>query len=291
MDTNYVLVTPAKNEEEYIGHTIQSVIKQTIKPIKWVIVSDGSTDKTDSIVNKYLKDYEFIELITAESQGKRNFGSKVYAFNEGYKRVQNLNYSYIGNLDADVSFQRNYFEEILKIHRENPKLGLAGGIIQELINGVYVTQTINKNSVAGAIQLFKKQCFDDIGGYKPISVGGIDALAEIMAKFKGWNVRNYEQFKVLHHRRVAIRNDAILNARMRQGRMFYKLGYHPLFHLLRCASRFKENPFMIGSIFLIIGFFKASIKNEEYALDENVRKFLHKEQMNYLKNMILFKGN
>ena len=115
MDTpNYVIITPARNEEAYIEKTIQSVISQTILPRKWIIVSDGSTDKTEEIISRYAKENHFIQLLTSKGDLKRNFGSKVNAFNAGYQLLKDMSYDFICNLDADVTFSSNYFESILQ---------------------------------------------------------------------------------------------------------------------------------------------------------------------------------
>ena len=198
----YVLITPTRNEEAYIERTLEAVCKQTILPLKWIIVNDGSTDSTEAKVKKYTSNYSFLELVNLNRIGNANFGSKVNAFQEGYNYVKKLDYDFIGNLDADVSFEPAYFGNILHKFGENEKLGVAGGIIQELINNKYVTQDISTNSVAGAVQLFRKECYAGIGGYIPMEYGGIDAAAEILARMNGWEVQTFSEYKVLHHRRV-----------------------------------------------------------------------------------------
>src|SRR5216683_4669092 len=105
---SYVLITPARNEARFIEHTINSVVGQTIRPLKWVIVSDGSTDGTDDIVGKYLAQHEWVELLRLPEHAQRNFAGKATAFNAGYARVAGLQFDVIGNLDGDVSFEKDY---------------------------------------------------------------------------------------------------------------------------------------------------------------------------------------
>ncbi|MFX0199832.1 MAG: glycosyltransferase, partial [Candidatus Hodarchaeota archaeon] len=174
---SYVLITPARNEQDYIQKTIESVVSQTILPEKWVIVSDGSTDHTDEIVSHYAAKHDFIQFIRVSEHIQRNFWSKVHAFNAGYEQIKNTEYKFLGNLDADVSFNSNYYENVLLRFQTNPKLGIAGGIILELLNGQYVNQKLSLNSVAGAIQLFRRECYQDIGGYIPLTYGGVDSAA------------------------------------------------------------------------------------------------------------------
>lgn len=282
----YVLITPARNEEKYIECTIRSVVAQSVKPLRWIIVSDGSTDRTDEIVETYARRCSFIKLLSARNVGKRNFGSKVNAFNSGYNSLEGLSYSFIGNLDADVSFAPDYFEKVLNNFDNNPQLGIAGGIIEELINGKYVTQNISLNSVAGAVQLFRRECFEQIGGYIPLKMGGIDAAAEIMARMHGWKVQTLPSLRVLHHRRVATGGGDILKARFRQGKMYYNLGYHPVFQLVRSAYKIADPPVLLGSTVMIAGFMWSYIRSHERGLPQEVNSFLRKEQKRRLRHLL-----
>jgi len=282
----YVLITPAKNEEEFIGKTIESVLAQTIRPHRWIIVSDGSTDSTDAIVSNYASQYSFIAFLNTSSQGLRNFGSKVNAFNAGYKELKNTRYDFIGNLDADVTFEPRYFENILNSFSNNPGLGMAGGIIQELVSGKYVDQNISLNSVAGAVQLFRRECFEEIGGYIPIRTGGIDAAAEIVARMHGWAVRTFPEYKVLHHRRVAGSTGNILISRFRQGIMYYALGYHPVFQTIRCLYKVTDKPYFGGSIFLLSGYFWACLRKQPKSIPANAITYLREEQMKRLRSVL-----
>src|SRR2546428_12845020 len=125
----YVLITPALNEEAFIERTIRSMIDQTVLPAKWVIVDDGSTDATASIVSQYLAEYEWIDMIKRPQHRERNFAAKVAAFNAGVKFVKGMDYSFIGNLDADISLPPNYYEDIISEFERDPGLGIAGGIV------------------------------------------------------------------------------------------------------------------------------------------------------------------
>src|SRR6516162_6214487 len=127
----YVLITPARNEEAFIEKTIESVIHQTVLPVKWVIVDDGSTDKTPDIVGRYSAHYPWIELVQRPQRPDRSFAAKVEAFNVGHERVNGLDYRIVGNLDADLSFDSDYFEFILSKFREDDNLGVAGTVYKE----------------------------------------------------------------------------------------------------------------------------------------------------------------
>jgi len=284
---SYVLITPARNEEAFIEKTIQSVISQTVLPKKWVIVSDGSTDKTDEIVKKYLPDYPWMELIRMPEHRDRSFAAKTTCFNAGYQRLNGIQYDIIGNLDADVSFQPSYYQSIITLFANNNKLGIAGGIIQELINNKYICQNISLNSVAGAVQLFRKECYEKIGGYIPMEYGGEDAAAEILARMNGWEVRTFPEYKVLHHRRVTTGKSNIIATRFYQGTTNYLLGYSSIFHIMRSLFRIMGKPFFIGSIVSIIGYYYAYFQRRKRKLPDNAIRFLRNEQIGRLRSYIV----
>jgi len=278
----YVLVTPARNEEAYIEKTIQSVLSQTVLPEKWIIVSDGSTDRTDEIVDRYQGAHVFISLLSTRRGGAPNFGSKANAFNAGCNELENQKYDLIGNLDADVTLPENYFETMISHFKEDPLLGIAGGIICELVNGKYIVQNISINSVAGAVQLFRRKSFDSIGGYIPIKSGGIDAAAEILGRMHGWKVRTFPDIHVLHHRRVVTGGRNILHTRFRQGITQFLLGYHPLFQLARFLFRIPDKPFLIGSLLTLSGYSWGYLRGMQSPMPAEAVRFLRSEQLKRL---------
>ena len=284
MTGNYILITPARNEEDCVERPLRSVVAQTILPKKWVIVSDGSTDRTDDIVREYTAKYSFIELVRAGEQGVRNFGSKVAAFNAGYARVAGMEYEFIGNLDADVSFAPEYFETLLSRFSDNQSLGLGGGIIMEKVGDRFVPQTISTNSVAGAVQLFRRRCFEDFGGYIPLKAGGIDSAAEIMARMHGWNVQTFADLEVLHHRRVSIGKGKMWTTHFQKGKNDYQLGYHPLFEAMRCSYRMADKPYLIGGLTTFTGYAWAWMRGYKFQLPGDVVQFLRTEQITRLKS-------
>jgi cellulose synthase/poly-beta-1,6-N-acetylglucosamine synthase-like glycosyltransferase len=186
----YVLITPARNEAKSIELTLRSVVSQTVLPLKWVIVSDGSSDATDDIVRGYAADHPWIELVRMPERKERNFAGKVLAFNSGYVRVADLPYQIIGNLDADVSFDQDYYAFLLARFQENPELGVAG---TPFIEGAaqYDYRFADIAHVSGQCQLFRRECFEEIGGYIPRKIGGIDLVAVISARMKGWQTRSF----------------------------------------------------------------------------------------------------
>lgn len=285
----YVLITAAKNEELFIGKTIQSVINQTIKPEKWIIVSDGSTDQTNQIVEQYTHENKFIDLIALPPNKERNFSSKVNALNKALKKLEGTDFDFIGNLDADVTLDKSYYGDIFRIFQSNPKLGVAGGIILDCVGDKVYPQNISLNTVAGAIQVFRKKCFEKIGQYTPFKYGGEDAYMEIMARMMGWDVQTLTELKVHHHRPTGTGMGSLSKANLRSGKMFYTLGYSPLFLLVRCFYRIFDKPVLVGSILNILGYFSAFIKKEECPGGESFIKYVRSEQKERLQLFFPFR--
>ena len=223
-NSNYVLITAAHNEEAYIDYTIQSILAQTILPKKWIIISDGSIDRTDEIVMQYAKQNDFMELIRKNTKNEGvDFSSKVYAIYQGYNQLWGIQYDFIGILDADVSFSPYYYESVLKKFNENNKLGIAGGIVFDKYDDRNVRRSpVYREYVPGCIQLFRRECYEDIGGFLPLKDGAEDTVAVITARMKGWKVEAFEELNVFHHKySKAIRGR--LRESFREGKMSFSI--------------------------------------------------------------------
>ena len=290
-EKSYVLITPAKNEEKYIQKTLDSIVSQTILPKRWVIVSDGSTDGTDEIVLDYCDKHDFIYLLRADAHNTRNFGSKVLAFRAGVESLRHLEYDFIGNLDADVSFDSHYFESLLKKFHEDTKLGVGGGRVLELKKGVYKAPFGSKGrSVPGAIQLFRRECYEDIGGYIPLTLGGEDGVAEMMARMHKWNVESFSDLEVIHHRSKSFGiGCGILRYRYRGGLRDYFMGYNPTFFLLKALTRVVERPYIIGTLFRLAGYCWAAARGYKREVPLECISSIRKEQLTRIKSALHLK--
>lgn len=285
----YVIITPARNEEAYIEKTIESVLTQTVLPRRWVVVSDGSVDRTDEIVTSHARRNGFIQLVRTGDParpGHKDFGAKVRAFRAGYQQLSETPYRFVGNLDADITFGPNYFERLLARFDCNSQLGVAGGLIFEPVGNGFRPQHTSLNSVCGAVQMFRRECYEALGGYVPIRVGGVDAAAEIMARMHGWQVQTLPDLPAYAQRRVLTGGATILHTRYRQGVSNYLLGYHPLFQIASSVSRIGETPFLIGSICTLLGYASSWLRQEERALPGDVIRFLRSEQMGRLAHSL-----
>jgi glycosyltransferase involved in cell wall biosynthesis len=249
----------------------------------------GSTDSTNEIVERYRNKIEFIDLITLPPKKVRNFSSKVNALNTALRISKGIEYDFIGNLDADVTLDKNYYKEVFYSFLSNPKLGIAGGIILDYVNGKVYPQNISFNSVAGAIQIFRRECLKKIGYYIPFKYGGEDAYMEIMARMNGWEVQTLTELKVFHHRRTGTGMGSLSLANLRSGKMFYTLGYSPTFISVRSFYRLFNKPVLIGSLLNIFGYLTAYIQKEKCPAGDTFINFVRNEQKERLKSFLPFK--
>lgn len=285
MNREYVLVTPAHNEEENIEKTIKSVIAQTVQPKKWVIIDDNSSDKTGQIIKQYIAQHDFISYLYLQRyETKSYYSRRTEVFLFGYESIKDIRYEFLGSLDGDVSFKPTYYEHILQEFDRNPQLGIASGVYFDEVNGQLRKIRRANISTSGAIQLFRSECYQEIGGYVPLKYGGDDSLADIMARMHGWETRSFPQYRVLHHRPVGTKSDSgILHAKFHQGLLEQTLGTHPAFMLAKSIPRiFWERPFVGASIARMMGYFYAHLRRDEKCVPDEVVKFIRTEQMRRL---------
>jgi glycosyltransferase involved in cell wall biosynthesis len=283
----YVLVTPARNEEAFIGGTIRSVIAQTVRPVRWVIVSDGSTDGTDAIVQKYVSEHSWIELMRMPERRDRQFAAKAHCFAAGYERLGGADFDLVGNLDADITFGPDYYEFLVTKFSERPKLGVAGTPFVEDAeqpdSHSYAHGAANLSHVSGACQIFRKECFSQVGGYVPIKGGAIDWIAVTTARMRGWETQTFLEKVCFHHRKIGTGNHSPLVARFHYGRKAYYVGGHPLWESLRGLFQLRERPFIAGGIYFIAGYWWAWLTRMPRPVSRELIAFHRAEQMSRLR--------
>jgi glycosyltransferase involved in cell wall biosynthesis len=286
---NYALITPARNEEAYIAGTIASVIAQTIRPQRWIIVSDGSTDRTDEIVRELSRPHNWIELFRMPERRDRQFAAKAHCFNTGYAYLRAGHYDYIGNLDADITFAPDYYEFLLGKFAALPRLGVAGTPFVEdhnqPANHSYAHGHANLEHVSGACQLFRRDCFEAVGGYVPIKGGAIDWVAVTTARMKGWQTRTFTEKICLHHRKLGTGNNRPLMVPFHYGRKAYYVGGHPLWAFLRGFFEMRNRPWIIAGLMFQLGYFWSMLTRVRRVVSPELMAFHRGEQMARLKSM------
>jgi glycosyltransferase involved in cell wall biosynthesis len=281
----YVLITPARNEAAFIELTIKSVIAQVVRPLRWVIVSDGSTDGTDDIVRKYKLENPWIELVRMPERRERHFAGKVMAFNAGYEHVKNLPYDVIGSMDADVSFEADYFAFLLQKLASDEQLGLVGTPFSDPSLS-YDYRFVSIEHVSGACQLFRRECLEQIGGYVPAKGGAIDRIANIAARMKGWKTRTFNEKSYLHHREIGRAQDGRLRANLKDGAKDYAVGAHPVWMFFRVIYQMSKQPFVIGALALGWGYMQEYFRRTKRPVSAELVQFTRQEQMRRLKHFL-----
>jgi glycosyltransferase involved in cell wall biosynthesis len=279
----YVLVTAAYNEEVYIEKVLRSVVSQSVLPKKWIVVSDGSTDRTDEIVRTYAERYEFIQLHRITERHDRNFAAQVHAINLGFAQLRGMEYDYIGNLDADISLECTYFARLLRRFEMDTHLGLAGGSIYEESHGQFrYRKNNNLRSVAHGVQMFRRECLKALGGYVPLPYGGPDWHAEVTARMNGWRVEAFADLPAFHHRPTGTAA-GLLRYWYRQGLMDFSLGSHPLFEVVKVATRVPRRPYVLGAFARLLGFVWAHCSGDRRPVSGEFVQFLRNEQKKRLR--------
>jgi hypothetical protein len=284
----YVLITPSRNEAGFIEETLKSVVSQTILPLRWVIVNDGSTDATADIVAKYAKLHDWIELVNRPVRKERHFAAKVEAFNAGQERVKHLPYEIIGNLDADVSLDPDHFSFLLSKFGEESRLGVAGTVFREPSGYNSGTDSFEGQTyVSGQCQVFRRECFEEIGGYVPSKAGGIDWMAVTTARMIGWKTRSFREKCFLHHRPLGTAERGMIASAFAYGKKDYILGGHPLWQVFRCSFRMTKRPLVLGGVALLAGYATGFLRRTERPVSNDLMRFHRREQMLKLKAIFL----
>ncbi len=281
----YVLITPARNEEAFIGKTLDSMVSQTVLPEKWVIVDDGSTDSTAQLVKKYICDNPWIELVRRDQRPDRSFSRKVDAFNAGLQRVSSREFDVIGNLDADLSFDSEYLEFLMNKFAADPKLGVAGTPFLE--NGYDSAKDSfeGENHVAGGCQLFRRQCFEEIGGYVGNQAGGIDWIAVTTARMKGWKTCSFPEKRFHHYRSLGTAERGMIASAFSYGEKDYYLGNSPVWQLFRVFYRSAKHP--AAGFALLAGYCWAALRRMKRPVSRELMYFHRREQMKKLRAILI----
>ena len=280
INQKYVVITPIRDEENYIEKTIKSVVSQTLLPLEWIIVNDGSTDQTGRIIDDYAEQYPWIRPVHRKNRGFRRAGGGVIeAFYAGYNVMKSNDYNFIVKLDGDVSFDENYFEKSFELFENSPDLGIGGGLIYNLVAEGLKKEQHPLFHVRGATKIYKRRCWDAIGGLLPAP--GWDTLDEVKANMLGWKTQTFPDLRVIHYRYTG-NADGQWKTYVKYGRANYISGYHPLFMVLKCLKRALNKPFVMGAVGLLYGYVSGYVKRIPQVDDKALIAYIRKQQLNKL---------
>ncbi len=283
----YVLITAARNEAAFIEQTLRSVVAQTARPLRWVVLDDGSTDATAAIVARYAARHPWIQLVSRPPRQERSFAGKADAVNAALASMHDLRYDVVGNLDADVSFEADYIAFILEQFAVDARLGVAGTPFTEAGDYDSARDSFEgEQYVAGPFQLFRRQCFEEIGGYVPNPAGGVDWIAVMTARMRGWTVRAFPQRRFHHHRSMGTAQRGAVSALFSYGEKDFYLGGAPMWQAFRVAYRMAKRPYIVGGAALFLGYATAALRRMPRAVTPELMAFHRRDQMRKLRAIV-----
>ena len=282
----YLVVTAARNEEAFLELTIQSMVNQAVRPVRWLVVSDGSTDRTDEIVARYAAQHDWIELFRMPERKTRDFGGKARCFNTGYQHLKHLPHDVLVSLDADITFVPGYFEFLLDKLALDSGLGIVGTPFSE--EGMtYDYRYSSSDHVSGACQVFRRECFEVIGGYVESKGGGIDVIAVLTARMNGWRTHTFVEMTCEHHRPMGSanhRHKLMMNYKL--GQRQYCLGFHPLWQLFRSVYQMTRKPYFIAGAALGAGYFWSMLRRVPRPIGPELVALQRRDQMRRLRKFL-----
>jgi biofilm PGA synthesis N-glycosyltransferase PgaC len=283
MNTRYVIVTPVRDEEEHIESAIESVLGQSIRPVEWVIVNDGSADRTGEIADRYAAQHPWIHVVHRVNRGfRKSGGGVVEAFYDGYNSLRCKEWDFVVKLDGDLSFAPEYFEKCFGYFSRDPELGIGGGDIQHDIEGQFKVEKNPRFHVRGATKIYKKDCWEAIGGLWPAP--GWDTIDEVKANMLGWKTYAFQDLKLFHHRFTGMA-EGLFRDKVKHGVACYVSGYHPLFVAASCVLRLTKKPRITGSIGMMYGFLKAHVTRPSRLKDRSYFAYIRGQQLRRLCGM------
>lgn len=283
----YVIVSPVRNEEDYIRLTLDSVVGQTRRPAQWIIVNDGSTDATASIVEEYARDHPWIKLLTLSDRGYYFPGTGVVnVFNQGFAAIAVSDWGWVVKLDADLSFAPDYFEKLLERFDRNPRLGIASGITHLPLNGGWVKEDVLPDHPVGPSKVYRRECWQMMGGLKPVP--GWDLADLLSAQMNGWETAAFDDLVIRHYRLTGTRRSGVWARNFLQGRFEYRHGYAFHYSLLKAARKLFSKPIIVGSTARLAGYLYARIRHDDFLFEEDMRAFLRKKHRDVLRKRLGF---
>ena len=283
MNRRYVLISPCRNEAEYMRQTLDTVIAQSVPPTKWIIVDDGSTDQTPVILNEYAAKYDWIEVVTRENRGHRAVGPGVIdTFYAGYSTIQPSEYDYFCKLDLDLRLPERYFEILIKRMEKNPRIGTCSGKSYVEENGKLISERKGDETSLGMTKFYRISCFKEIGGFvREVMWDGIDCHR---CRMLGWIACSWDEpdLQFVHLRPMGSSQTSIYRGRMRHGFGQYFMGTGFLFMLGSAINKSIEKPYILGSCAMLWGWLFSALQRKPRYDDLEFRAFFRKYQRHVL---------
>lgn len=279
---DYIIITPVRDEMLYIEKTIESVKNQTIRPSKWIIVDDGSTDGTGQILDKHAAQTSWINVIHRDDRGSRVAGGGVIeAFYSGYATLTNQSWDFIVKLDGDLSFSADYFENCFKIFETEKTLGIGGGTVCQLEDGQIRVDSVGDPPfhVRGATKIYRHACWEKI--HPLLQAPGWDTIDEVKANLHGWTTRTFPDLPIIQHKPTGGADGNWRNW-FKNGLANYITGYHPIFMLLKCVKRMFQKPYLISGVGLFAGYCSGYLFKKQQVPDNDAIKYLRQQQVRRL---------
>ncbi len=281
--SRYVIISPVRDEAEFIADLMESVASQSVLPIEWVIVNDGSKDKTGEILDRLAQKYDWISVLHRPDRGfRKSGGGVIQAFYDGYAALRATDWDFLVKLDGDLTFQSDYFEKCFEHFASDSLLGVGGGEIYHMIDGKMVLEPNPRFHVRGATKIYRKACWEAIGGLW--MAAGWDTIDEVKANMMGWKTYSFQELH-LHHHRFTGSAEGLVQDSVKHGVVCYVSGYHPLFVLASCFYRVVHRPYLIGSAATLWGFLRAYWTHQPRVEDEAFRRYIRTQQLRRLAGM------
>ena len=281
MDDSYLLISPCRNEADFMVNTLESVVSQSLMPTKWIIVDDGSTDGTPEILRQYSEQYDFIQIVTRDNRGHRSVGPGVIeAFYAGLETVDLNDYQYVCKLDLDLILPPSYFERMVGRMDNNPRLGTCSGKAYFRVkdSDSLAPEECSDESSIGAAKFYRVRCFQQIGGFvRQVMWDGIDSHR---CRLLGWVSLSWDEKDVrfIHLRPMGSSHKGILSGRMRHGFGQYYMGTGFCYIVASTVYRLNKRPYVSGALAMFWGYLKSALTRVERLNDPDMIRLMNRYQ-------------
>jgi poly-beta-1,6-N-acetyl-D-glucosamine synthase len=287
MSDKFLVITPARDEAAYIASMIESVLTQSVLPSLWIIVDDGSIDRTADIAEQATKSYSWIKVIRRTNRGYRDAAiGQVEAISDVLRQANIAEYNFIFNIDADVILSPQYFAKILQKFQENPQLGIAVGQIYDLVNGKLIKLRKQPYAMVGALKGWRRECFQQLGGLPRGE--GWDGIDSMVAMKLGWDAVTFQdkELRVTHLRPCGSSLKSLYFRWLKHGRALHFAGAHPVWIIGSAFYHMLDRPYVLGGFCLIIGYLESMLARSPQYGNSEFRHFLRQWQMKTLAKML-----